>query len=47
MPTLISHPTVITSAGNKPKLIEEFIGRVNSQNRNGQHRQNEKPGRLG
>lgn len=30
MPTLISKPTVITSAGNKPKLIEEFIGRVNS-----------------
>ena len=25
MPTLISKPTVITSAGNKPKLIEEFI----------------------
>jgi mannose-6-phosphate isomerase-like protein (cupin superfamily) len=31
MPTLIPHPTVITSAGNKPKLIEEFIGRVNSK----------------
>lgn len=31
MPTLISKPTVITSAGNKPKLIEEFIGRVNSR----------------
>ena len=31
MPTLISHPTAITSAGNKPKLIEEFIGRVNSR----------------
>ncbi len=31
MPTLISNPTVITSAGNKPKLIEEFIGRVNSK----------------
>jgi mannose-6-phosphate isomerase-like protein (cupin superfamily) len=30
MPTLISNPTVITSAGNKPKLIQEFIGRVNS-----------------
>ena len=31
MPTLISTPTRITAAGNKPKLIEEFIGRVNSQ----------------
>ena len=31
MPTLISNPTVIKSAGNKPKLIEEFIGRVNSK----------------
>jgi mannose-6-phosphate isomerase-like protein (cupin superfamily) len=31
MPTLISKPTVIEAAGNKPKLIEEFIGRVNSR----------------
>ena len=31
MPRLISNPTVITAAGNKPKKIEEFIGRVNSQ----------------
>jgi len=30
MPTLIAAPTRITAAGNKPKLIEEFIGRVNS-----------------
>jgi mannose-6-phosphate isomerase-like protein (cupin superfamily) len=30
MPTLISKPTVIEAAGNKPKRIEEFIGRVNS-----------------
>ncbi|HXJ59391.1 MAG TPA: cupin [Verrucomicrobiae bacterium] len=30
MPTLISAPTRITAAGNKPKLIEEFIGRVNT-----------------
>ena len=30
MPTLISNATTIKSAGNKPKLIEEFIGRVNS-----------------
>jgi mannose-6-phosphate isomerase-like protein (cupin superfamily) len=31
MPTLIPSPTQITAAGNKPKLIREFIGRVNSQ----------------
>src|SRR5271165_449422 len=31
MPTLISRPTRITAAGNKPKLIDEYIGRVNSQ----------------
>jgi mannose-6-phosphate isomerase-like protein (cupin superfamily) len=30
MPKLISNPTRITAAGNKPKLIDEFIGRVNS-----------------
>ena len=26
----ITKPTVIEAAGNKPKLIEEFVGRVNS-----------------
>jgi mannose-6-phosphate isomerase-like protein (cupin superfamily) len=31
VPTLISAPTRITAAGNKPKLIDEFIGRVNSR----------------
>jgi quercetin dioxygenase-like cupin family protein len=31
MPRLIEQPTRITAAGNKPKLIEEFIGRLNSQ----------------
>src|SRR4051794_8667458 len=31
MPTLISQPTRITSAGNKPKLIDEFVGRVNTK----------------
>jgi quercetin dioxygenase-like cupin family protein len=30
MPTLIASPTVIEAAGNKPKRIEEFVGRVNS-----------------
>lgn len=29
-PTFISMPTRVTAAGNKPKLIDEFIGRVNS-----------------
>lgn len=28
MPTLIEEPNVITAAGNKPKRIEEFAGRV-------------------
>ena len=27
----ITKPSVITAAGNKPKRIEEFIGRVNSR----------------
>lgn len=30
MPTLIASPTVIAAAGNKPKRIEEYVGRVNS-----------------
>ena len=30
MPRLIEQPTVIKSAGNKPKQIQEFAGRVNS-----------------
>lgn len=30
-PTLIAQPTRITAAGNKPKLIDEYIGRVNSK----------------
>ena len=34
MPTLIEKPTRITAAGNKPKLIEEFTGRVNSAHTN-------------
>ena len=29
MAKLIEKPTVIEAAGNKPKLIEEFFGRVN------------------
>lgn len=31
MPRLISAPTRIEAAGNKPKLIDEYVGRVNSQ----------------
>ena len=31
MPTLIAAPTQIKSAGNKPKIIREHIGRVNSK----------------
>ena len=30
MPTLIPNPTVVQAAGNKPKLIREYVGRVNS-----------------
>jgi len=30
MPKLIAAPTVIEAAGNKPKLIEEYAGRVKS-----------------
>jgi hypothetical protein len=30
MARLIPKPTVIEAAGNKPKLIEEYFGRVNS-----------------
>jgi mannose-6-phosphate isomerase-like protein (cupin superfamily) len=32
MPTLLSRPARLTAAGNKPKLIDEYIGRVNSNN---------------
>ena len=31
MPTLIPQPTRITAAGNKPKLIDEYVGRVNTK----------------
>lgn len=31
MPTLIASPTRIQSTGNKPKLIDEFVGRVNTE----------------
>jgi len=30
MPTHIEKPSIVQAAGNKPKIIEEYIGRVNS-----------------
>ena len=33
MATLITQPAVVEAAGNKPKIIEEFIGRVNTATR--------------
>jgi mannose-6-phosphate isomerase-like protein (cupin superfamily) len=33
MPELIKSPTRIMAAGNKPKIIEEFIGRMNNGER--------------
>ena len=30
MPKLIERPSIIEAAGNKPKIIEEFAGRVNT-----------------
>ena len=30
MPRLIASPTVVTAAGEPPKLIREFVGRVNT-----------------
>ena len=31
MPELIASPVIVKAAGNKPKIIEEFIGRVNTK----------------
>ncbi|KAA0227933.1 cupin domain-containing protein [candidate division KSB1 bacterium] len=31
MPIHIKSPTIIQAAGNKPKRIEEFVGRINSE----------------
>jgi mannose-6-phosphate isomerase-like protein (cupin superfamily) len=30
MPVLIKEPTIIPAAGTKPKIIEEYFGRINS-----------------
>ncbi|MGI6455636.1 MAG: cupin domain-containing protein [bacterium] len=34
MPTLIEKPSRIEAAGNKPKIIDEYFGRVNSKHSN-------------
>jgi Mannose-6-phosphate isomerase len=34
MATLINKPAIIPAAGNKPKIISEYIGKVNSGNSN-------------
>jgi mannose-6-phosphate isomerase-like protein (cupin superfamily) len=34
MPTLIAGPTRIEAAGTKPKLIDEYVGRVNTGTEN-------------
>jgi len=31
MPIIINKPTIIEAAGNKPKIIEEYFGKVNSK----------------
>jgi quercetin dioxygenase-like cupin family protein len=31
MPIVIKSPSIIEAAGNKPKIIEEYFGRVNSK----------------
>ncbi len=31
MPTLIKAPTRVTAAGNMPKLIDEYVGRLNTK----------------
>ncbi|HEY6437124.1 MAG TPA: cupin [Ignavibacteriaceae bacterium] len=32
MPKLIESPSIIEATGNKPKIIREYIGRINSSN---------------
>lgn len=31
MPTLIKKPAIVKASGNKPKVIEEYIGRISSE----------------
>jgi mannose-6-phosphate isomerase-like protein (cupin superfamily) len=33
MPVLIERPSIVRAAGNRPKVIEEYIGRVTSDSR--------------
>ena len=47
MARLIAQPTRIEAAGNKPKVIDEFIGRVNSGIAGSQHRSYAESLRLG
>ena len=34
MPKIINSPTIIKSVGNKPKIIHEYIGLINSKTKN-------------
>ncbi len=34
MPIHIAQPSIVRAAGNKPKVIEEYIGRINSKTEN-------------
>jgi quercetin dioxygenase-like cupin family protein len=34
MPIHIKNPSIVRAAGNKPKVIQEFIGRINSKTNN-------------
>ena len=47
MATLIEQPTRVEAAGNKPKLIDEFIGLVNSDTRTTEHGSDAESFRLG
>ena len=46
MAKLIERPTRIHAAGNKPKLIDEFVGRVNSDTQQGEYRSHAKSRRM-
>ena len=44
MPHLLEGPTIIEAAGNKPKIIEEYAGLVNSGNANASVARMKSPG---
>ena len=46
MPRLITKPAVIEAAGNKPKRIEEFAGRLRNRNRGRERREDGEPAGL-